>query len=69
MTSGGNTKRFALKWAAIVGAFVTIAMIPALTWGLATPEFKVIFALLLAFTVISAAGYWAAGLSPAESDD
>lgn len=69
MTSGGNAKRFVLKWAAIIGAFVTLAMIPALSWGIATQGFKAVFAVLLAFTAISAAGYWAAGLSPAESDD
>lgn len=69
MTSGGNTKRVALKWAAVVGAFVTIAMIPALNWGLATPEFKAVFGVLFAFTAISAAGYWAARLSPADTDD
>lgn len=67
MTSGG-TKRLVLKWAAIVGAFVSVAMIPALNWGLATAEFKAVFGVLLAFTAISAAGYWAAGLSPADTD-
>lgn len=69
MTSGGNTKRFVLKWATFAGAFLTLAMIPALSWGLAAPEFKAVFGVLLAFTIISAAGYWVAGLSPAEPSD
>lgn len=69
MTSGGNTKRFALKWAATIGAFITLAMIPALTWGIADVSLKAVFGVLLALTVISAAGYWAAGLPLAEPDD
>lgn len=69
MTSGGNTKRFVLKWAALVGAFVTLAMIPALGWGLATAEFKAVFGGLLAFTAITGVGYWAAGLTPADQPE
>lgn len=68
MTSGG-TKRFVLKWASLVGAFLTLAMIPALSWGLAKPEFKAVFGIMLAFTLISAAGYWAAGLTPADQPE
>lgn len=59
-------KRTVLKWGSIVGALAVAALLPGMANGDA--GYKAMTMLLLVFTAITAAGYWAAGLPRAEED-